>query len=94
MTAAGAMNPRKATKHDALRDAQLRLKALVCETVSLRESLHRESERKGVALDSAKQQQQAAKSADRRLREAEFAARCELTRGRIVPRQFACARAL
>lgn len=61
--------------HDALRDAQLRLKALVCETVSLRESLQRESQRKSVALGSAKQQEQAAKSADRSLREAEFTAR-------------------
>jgi CRISPR/Cas system CSM-associated protein Csm2 small subunit len=63
-------------KQTALRETQLRLKALVCETVALRESLQRESQRKGVALDAAKRQEQLAKGANRKLKESEYFVRC------------------
>jgi hypothetical protein len=69
-------------KHSALRETQLRLKALVCETVSLRESLQRESKKKGAALDAAKRQEHAAKGTNRKLKEQEFLVRyCSLQLG-------------
>jgi hypothetical protein len=63
-------------KPDALKDAQLRLKALTCETASLREDLRRESTRKVYALEQVQNQQSKSRDAQVQLNTTRFTTRC------------------
>lgn len=63
-------------KQEALKDAEARLRALICETAELKEQLRGEKKRKENALARAKDQESIAKDVEKSFMEAKYTQRC------------------